>query len=102
MKTQHCHTCAFWDQTHGLEMTNLGAIAPCTRHAPDHFERQHVELTTAGLAFGSHPPSQELSDMQLPMAIWPYTGSNQICGDYQPCDLEENVRRNRVRSAPLG
>jgi hypothetical protein len=39
--------------------------------------------------------------MQLPMAIWPYTGRNQLCGDYQPCDLEENVRRNKHRSAPL-
>jgi len=101
MNTQRCQTCTHWDQTHGLEMTNLGAIAPCTRYAPSHFTLRTVELTTAGLRFSSEPESTVLSKMDLPMAIWPYTGRNQICGDYQPCDLEENVRRNRLRAAPL-
>jgi hypothetical protein len=39
--------------------------------------------------------------MQVPMALWPYTNRNQICGDYKPCDLEENVRRCRQRATPL-
>jgi len=25
----------------------------------------------------------------------------QICGEYQPCDLEENARRSKHRAAPL-
>ena len=101
MNTQHCQTCSFWDQSHGLEMTNHGAIAPCIRHSPAHFRLEHVDLTAAALNFTSHPSSRSLSQMELPIALWPYTGCNQICGDYQPCDLEENVRRNRHRAAPL-
>lgn len=101
MKTQHCQTCSHWDQASGLEMTNLGAIAPCTRHAPAHFNFERVELTGAALNFSAYPVSNAISDMQIPMAIWPYTGRNQICGDYQPCDLEESARRTRLRSAPI-
>ena len=103
MHTQHCQTCSYWDQTHGLEMTNLGAIAPCIRHAPAHYAVQAVELTAAGISFGQGDAngSAVLTEMELPMAVWPYTGRNQICGEYQPCDLEENVRRNRQRCAPL-
>lgn len=96
MNTLHCQTCSHWDQAHGLEMTTLGPIAPCTRHAPAHFL-----LESAALTFASDPARGNLSEMEIPMAIWPYTGRNQICGEYQPCDLEESVRRNRVRSAPL-
>lgn len=103
MNTQRCQTCSFWDQGHGLEMTNLGAIAPCTRHAPAHYAVKSVELTAAGISFsqGNGNGNAVLTEMELPMAVWPYTGRNQICGEYQPCDLEENVRRNRLRSAPL-
>lgn len=101
MNTQRCQTCSYWDQGHGLEMTNLGAIAPCIRHAPAHFAVKTVELTAAGLTFSHTACSPVLTEMELPVAIWPYTGQNQICGEYQPCDLEENVRRNRLRSAPL-
>ena len=101
MNTLHCHTCTFWDQAHGLEMTSLGAIAPCTRHAPAHFSVERVELSGAALNFAPYPNGQDSSAMQLPIAIWPYTGRNQICGDYQPCDLEENARRSRLRAAPL-
>jgi uncharacterized membrane protein YgdD (TMEM256/DUF423 family) len=101
MNTQRCQTCTYWDQSHGLEMTSLGAIAPCTRHAPTHFAVKMVELSAGGLSFSGNPMGKALSEMELPMAIWPFTGSNHICGDYQPCDLEENVRRNRQRAAPL-
>lgn len=101
MNTQHCQTCAYWDQSHGLEMTTLGAIAPCIRHAPAHYSVESVELNGAALNFAPYPAGQGLSAMQLPMAVWPYTGRNQICGEYQPCDLEENARRNKHRSAPL-
>ncbi|MEB3306767.1 MAG: hypothetical protein VKK98_01305 [Cyanobacteriota bacterium] len=101
MNTQRCQTCSHWDQNHGLEMTNLGSIAPCTRHAPSRFALTMVELSSAGLTFSADPPARVPAEMELPMAIWPYTGRNQICGDYQPCDLEENVRRNRQRAAPL-
>jgi hypothetical protein len=99
---QHCQTCAYWDQAHGLEMTSLGAIAPCTRHAPSHFSLESIELTGAALNFNSYPASQQsLSEMEIPMALWPYTARNQICGDYQPCELEESARRSRMRAAPL-
>ena len=101
MNTQRCQTCSYWDQGHGLEMTNLGAIAPCTRDAPAHYTVQSVELTAAGISFGQGNGSTVLTEMELPVAVWPYTSRNQICGEYQPCDLEENVRRNRLRSAPL-
>lgn len=101
MNTQRCQTCSYWDQGHGLEMTNFGAIAPCTRHAPAHYAVKSVELTAAGISFGQGNGNTVLTEMELPMAVWPYTGRNQICGEYQPCDLEENVRRNRLRSAPL-
>jgi hypothetical protein len=40
-------------------------------------------------------------ELQLPIAIWPYTAGNQACGDYLPCDLEENARRNKLRAAPI-
>ena len=101
MNTQHCQTCAHWDQAHGMDMTNLGAIAPCTRHAPSHFSLETVELTGAALNFAAFPANHTLSEMEIPMAVWPYTGRNQICGDYQPCDLEESARRVKLRSAPL-
>jgi hypothetical protein len=39
--------------------------------------------------------------MEIPMALWPYTARNQICGEYQPCELEESARRSRMRAAPL-
>jgi hypothetical protein len=101
MNTQHCQTCTFWDQAHGLEMTSLGAIAPCTRHAPAHFSVESVELSGAALNFAAYPSGQDRGAMQVPIALWPYTGRHQICGDYQPCDLEENARRSRQRAAPL-
>jgi len=101
MNNQHCQTCAHWDQAHGLEMTNMGPIAPCTRHAPAHFSLESIELTGAAMNFSAYPVSQALTDMEVPMAVWPYTGRNQICGDYQPCELEESARRSRMRSAPL-
>lgn len=101
MNTQHCHTCTFWDQSHGLEMTSLGSIAPCIRRAPAHYSLESVELSGAALNFAPYPNSQSLAAMQLPIALWPYTGRNQICGEYQPCDLEENARRSRLRPAPL-
>lgn len=101
MNTQHCQTCAYWDQSHGLEMTSLGAIAPCTRHAPSHFSLETVEISGAALNFVASPANHNVAGMQIPVAIWPYTGRNQICGDYQPCDLEESARRTRMRSAPL-
>ncbi len=82
-------------------MTSLGAIAPCTRHAPNQFTLENVELSEAAQHFSSYPGGDGLSDMQVPMALWPYTGRNQICGDYKPCDLEENVRRSRMRAVPL-
>lgn len=102
MTHPHCQTCSFWDQAHGLERTSLGAIAPCTRHAPRHFHLETIALT------GSPPDLQAflnhdncIDDLQIPMAIWPYTSRNQMCGDYKPCDLEEGVRRHRMQSAPL-
>ncbi|MEB3353784.1 MAG: hypothetical protein VKM34_06070 [Cyanobacteriota bacterium] len=101
MHTQRCQTCTYWDQGHGLEMTNLGAIAPCTRHAPAHFAVKAVSLTAAGLTFGPNHTTAVLTEMELPVAVWPYTGHNQICGEYHPCDLDETVRRNRLRAAPL-
>lgn len=101
MNTQHCQTCSFWDQTHGLEMTSLGSIAPCIRHAPAHYSVERVDISGAGLNFAAYPEAQDVSAMHLPMAVWPYTGRNQICGEYQPCDLEENARRNRLRAAPI-
>lgn len=101
MKTQHCQTCSFWDEVHGLEMTSLGAIAPCIRHAPTHFSVETVALTGAAMTVSAHPNGHTLSEMTLPIALWPYTSRNQICGEYQPCDLEENARRNKHRSAPL-
>ena len=101
MNTQHCHTCAYWDQSHGLDMTSLGSIAPCIRRAPAHYSLESVELSGAALNFAPYPNSQSLAAMQLPIALWPYTGRNQICGEYQPCDLEENARRSRLRPAPL-
>ena len=101
MNTQHCQTCSYWDQSHGLEMTSLGAIAPCTRHAPNLFTLERFEISEAAQHFSPYPGGDGLSDMQVPMALWPYTGRNQICGDYQPCNLEENARRSRLRAAPL-
>lgn len=101
MNTQHCQTCAYWDQSHGLEMTSLGAIAPCIRHAPAHYSVENVELSGAAMSFSAYPNTQDLSRMQLPVALWPYTSRNQICGEYHPCDLEENARRSRLRAAPL-
>lgn len=101
MNTQHCQTCSYWDQSHGLEMTSLGSIAPCIRHAPAHYNLETVQMSGAAMNFSTYPSSPDHSTMQLPIALWPYTGRNQICGDYQPCDLEENARRSRLRSAPL-
>jgi len=101
MNTQRCQTCTYWDQSHGMDMTNLGSIAPCTRHAPTHFAVKMVELTSGGLTFSANPIAQVLTEMELPVALWPYTGRTQICGEYHPCDLEENVRRNRQQAAPL-
>lgn len=101
MNTQHCQTWAYWDQSHGLKMTSLGPIAPCTRHASGHFRIETVDLTGAALNFAMCPANHTLSEMQIPVAIWPYTRRNQICGEYQPCDLEESARRTRMRSAPL-
>ncbi len=101
MHTQHCQTCSYWDQGHGLEMTNLGAIAPCIRHAPAHYAVKAVELTGAERRFSPEAAAPVLAELELPVALWPYTGQNQICGEYQPCDLEENVRRHRLQAAPL-
>jgi len=101
MSTQHCQTCCFWDQAHGLEITSLGAIAPCTRRAPNLFSLESVEISEAAQHFSGYAAGDGLSDMQVPMALWPFTNRNQICGDYQPCNLEENARRTRMRAAPL-
>jgi hypothetical protein len=101
MNTQHCQTCSYWDQAHGLEMTSVGAIAPCTRHAPNLFTLESVEISEAAQHFSGYSAGDGLSAMQVPMALWPYTSRNQICGDYKPCDLEENARRSRLRAAPL-
>ena len=102
MNNQHCQTCAYWDQAHGLEMTSLGPVAPCTRHAPRHFSVESIALTGTAMHFSAYPAEQQaLSNMEIPMAVWPYTGRNQICGDYHPCDLEESARRSRMRAAPL-
>ena len=79
----------------------MGAIAPCTRHAPNLFTLESVEISEAAQHFSGYSAGDGLSDMQVPMALWPFTGRNQICGDYKPCDLEENVRRCRMRAAPL-
>ena len=101
MNTQHCQTCSFWDQAHGLEMTSLGAIAPCTRRSPKLFSLESVEISEAAQHFCGYSAGDGHSNMQVPMAIWPFTSRNQICGDYQPCNLEESVRRSRLRAAPL-
>ena len=101
MNTQHCQTCSYWDQAHGLEITSLGAIAPCTRHSPNLFSLQSVEISEAAQHFSGYAAGNGLSDMQVPMALWPFTSRNHICGDYKPCDLEENARRTRMRAAPL-
>jgi hypothetical protein len=82
-------------------MTSLGAIAPCTRHAPNLFTLEGVEISEAAQHFCGYTAGDGLSDMQVPMALWPFTSRNQICGDYKPCDLEENARRSRLRAAPL-
>ncbi len=60
-----------------------------------------MEISEAAQHFSPYPGGDGLSDMQVPMALWPYTGRNQVCGDYQPCNLEENARRSRLRAAPL-
>lgn len=97
MNTQHCQTCSYWDQNHSLEPTPLGPLAPCTRHAPTHFRLERINLASASRAF----LADSQSELQVPVAVWPYTNRNQICGDYQPCDLEEGARRNKLRTAPL-
>ena len=101
MSTQHCQTSCIWDQAHGLENTSLGASAPCTRRAPNLFSLESVEISEAAQHFSGYAAGDGLSDMQVPMALWPFTNRNQICGDYQPCNLEENARRTRMRAAPL-
>ena len=101
MNTTHCQTCTYWDQAHGLEMTSLGAIAPCTRRAPTLFSLESVEISEAAHHFAAIAGGDGLGTMEIPMAIWPYTDRNQTCGEYQPCDLEESARRNRMRSVPL-
>jgi hypothetical protein len=93
MNTRHCQTCHFWDSSQRLEHTNIGDLAPCTRSAPNHYSVANVLLRwTSPEADGK---------LQIPVAIWPYTAAHQACGDYVPCDLEENVRRNKLRAAPI-
>jgi hypothetical protein len=82
-------------------MTSLGAIAPCTRHAPNQFTLESVELSEAAQQFSGYSAGDGLGAMHVPMALWPFTSRNQICGDYKPCDLEENARRSRMRAVPL-
>ena len=101
MNTKHCQNCIHWDQANGLENTNLGAVAPCTCHAPRHFSLEAVEISGAALAFSGYGNNHSISEMELPMGLWPYTTRNQSCGSYQPCDLEESARRTRMRAAPL-
>jgi len=101
MNKQHCQTCTYWDQAHGLEMTPLGAVAPCIRHAPNQFTLESVEISQAAQHFTPYPGDDGMSAMQLPMALWPFTSRNQSCGEYKPCDLEESARRCRMRAAPL-
>jgi hypothetical protein len=45
--------------------------------------------------------AEAAGELQIPIAIWPYTTANHVCGDYLPCDLEENARRNKLRAAPV-
>ena len=62
---------------------------------------ESVEISEAAQHFCGYSAGDGHSNMQVPMAIWPFTSRNQICGDYQPCNLEESVRRSRLRAAPL-
>lgn len=105
MDTRHCQTCRFWDSAQRLEHTNLGDLAPCTRTAPSHYTVASVLFRASPRLIASSAPSQLTSDplaeLQIPMALWPYTGARQACGDYLPCDLEENARRNKLRSGPM-
>jgi hypothetical protein len=105
MNTRHCHTCHYWDASQRLEHTSFGDLAPCTRSAPNHYSLANVLLqwTTRIVRQSSRidlaPDTAD--ELQIPIAIWPYTAANQACGDYLPCDLEENARRNKLRAAPI-
>jgi hypothetical protein len=105
MNTRRCQTCRHWDASQRLERTSLGDLAPCTRSAPVHynlasvlFRSQARLLTTDCSPEISRDP---LGGLQIPVALWPYTDAAQTCGDYHPCDLEENARRNKLRAEPL-
>jgi hypothetical protein len=101
MNTRVCTNCTFWDQSNVLQMSSLGSIAPCTRHSPNRYSLQKVDLTQAmhdSLPFGDADVGLH---MRLPMAVWPYTSASNYCGDFYPCDLDECVRRSQNRAAPL-
>ena len=105
MNTRHCQTCHYWDNSQRLEHTNFGDLAPCTRSAPSHYSVASVLLRWTS-RMGREPTRNDLGpgtvgELQIPIAIWPYTAANQACGDYLPCDLEENARRNKLRAAPI-
>lgn len=105
MNTRHCQTCRFWDSSQRLEQTNLGDLAPCTRKSPTHYSVASVLFRSpVRLIASSGAPelsSDPLAELQIPMAIWPYTAAMHACGEYHPCDLEENARRNKLRAGPL-
>ena len=105
MNTRHCQTWHYWDASQRLERTNLGDLAPCTRSAPSHYSVASVLLRWSSRVV-QHPSRDDLApetaaELQIPIAIWPYTAANQACGDYLPCDLEENAKRNKLRAAPI-
>lgn len=105
MNTRHCQTCRFWDSSQRLEHTNLGDLAPCTRSAPGHYSVASVLFRSQPRLIAKSSSAQlstdPLAELQIPLAIWPYTAALQACGEYLPCDLEENARRNKLRAGPL-
>jgi hypothetical protein len=105
MNTRHCHTCHYWDTAQRLERTNFGDLAPCTRSAPSHYSVASVLLRWSSQEVRQpnrgNLAAETAGELQIPIAIWPYTAANQACGDYLPCDLEENARRNKLRAAPV-
>lgn len=105
MNTRRCQTCCHWDVAQRLERTTLGDLAPCTRSAPFQYNLAnvfyHEPSSCLPVASSAEVAADPLGGMKIPLAIWPYTDAAQVCGDYHPCDLEENARRNKMRQSPL-